>query len=99
MGSSWLMAREVVPFRGVGQIAQAGILSSKAGEGVLDDSVLHVVLAELVAQSGILSHGDALVIHQHTAGGVLQLFGQFSHNGFLLFQNRCVRHFGFTSRE
>jgi len=83
----------------VRQLAQAGALSGKTGEGVLHNSVLHVVLAELVTKSGILSHGDALIVYQDTGGGVLQLLSQLGHNGLLCFQDICVRHLGFTSRE
>ena len=54
--------------------------------------VLNTILAQFSAKSGILSHGDALVVHQDAGGGVLQLLGKLSHDGLLRFQDCCVRH-------
>ena len=54
-----------------------------------------IILAQLGAQSGVLSHGDALVVHQHAAGGTLQLLLQSGHDGLLLRKDLCVRHIWF----
>ena len=83
----------------LGQLAQASALGSKTGEGVLDNGVLYVVLTQLRTKRGILSHGDALIVHEDAAGGPLELLGHLSHDSLLGFQDICVRHLGFTSRE
>ena len=74
------------------QLVHAAVVDGELEQGVLHHGVLDVVLAQLGAQSGVLGHSDALVVHQHTGGGVLQLIGQIGHNGLLLAENLCIRH-------
>ena len=81
------------------QLTQTGALHGEPGQGVLHNGVLNLVLTQLVAESGIFRHSDALIVDQDAGGGVLQLLGQLGHNGLLRFQNFCVGHLGFTSRE
>ena len=47
-------ARDVAPLSLIVQLVQAHIVESKAQQGVLDDSVVNVVLTALGTQSGIL---------------------------------------------
>ena len=77
----------------------AAVVDGETDQGVLHDGVIHVVLAQLGAQSGILGHGDALIVHQNAAGGALNLLSQISDDSLLLAENLCVRHVGFTSRK
>src|SRR5699024_10796510 len=53
------------------QLAHAAVVDGEAQQGVLHHGVVHVVLAQLGAQGGVLRNGDAPVVHQHTGGGAL----------------------------
>ena len=69
-----------------------GILSGKPGQSVLNNTVLDLSLPELLPQSGVLSHGDTLVVHKNDGSSFLDLTGQIFHNSLLAFQNLCVGH-------
>lgn len=77
---------------------QTQAVQRQAGQGVLDDGILHVVLPQLAAERGILRHGDAPVVHEDAAARVADALSQLRDDGLLLAENFCVRHcFGFTS--
>ena len=57
----------------VGEAGHAGLLRGEAGQGVLVDLVLALLLAEVVAQRGHRSHVDAAVVRQYYGGGLGEL--------------------------
>ena len=71
---------------------EAGVLERKAGQGVLDDGILHVILTQLGAQLGVFIDGDALVVDEHAGAGALEPFSQSGDDRLLLAENFCVRH-------
>ena len=85
--------------RTVEQIAhrlETGVLERKAGQGVLDDGILHVILTQLGAQLGVFIDGDALVVDEHAGAGAVEPFSQSGDDRLLLTENFCVRHSVFS---
>ena len=74
------------------QLVHAAVIHREAQQRVLHHRVVHVVLPQLRAKSGVLGNRDALVVHQHAGGCVFQLVCQLRHDRLLLAENFCVRH-------
>ena len=72
--------------------ARIQLVSCKADQSVLDDSILNASFTELLAELGIILYVDALVVDQYTCRRILDLLYQGSDQSLLLFQNLCVRH-------
>ena len=74
------------------QLTHTNLVDGAADQGILHDRILHPIFAQLMPQGGILSHGDALIVHEHTGAGALQGVHQRRDNGLLFTENLCVRH-------
>ena len=74
------------------EIFKSGILQCESKERILDDGILHFLLAHLCAKRRILLHGNALVINKDARFRVLQALRQRIDNRLLLFQSFGVRH-------
>ena len=77
------------------ETAHPQLVQSLSGQGVLDNSVVDLVLAQLGTQCGVLRNGDSLVIDQDTCACALDAFSQSFDYRLLFAKNLCIWHIVF----
>ena len=65
----------------------AVFLGGEPGQSILNNSVIHASVTELLTQCGILSKGDTLVVNKNDGSSFLNLAGQSLHHCLLALQN------------
>lgn len=71
---------------------EPGFPSSQPQHGVFHNGVLHTGFPQLLAQSSVVCHVDALVVHNDTGYGILELLCQIRHKFLLFAENGCAWH-------
>ena len=74
------------------ELVHPQLVQSLSGQGVLDNSVLDALLAQLGTKCGILTDGDALEVHEDARAGALDTLGKCFDYCLLFAKNLCVWH-------